>query len=136
MKYRLTNPDDLYKFQAKVKHLLETKPVVELTVPQIKRSINQNALLWLWMQFVADFRRELGEDRPKEFWYCQFMQLIPIYYDGTDVRKTSSYYTVAEMKYFLDNIFMFCQTEWGLDLPDPEDKKARDWFEYHGYKFD
>lgn len=136
MKYRLHNPDDLFKFNAKVKRLIENKSVVELTVPQIKRSIDQNALLWLWMQYVSDYQKEYGNDRPKEYWYCFFMQQIPIFYENTDVRKTSSYYTVSEMKYFLDNINIYCSSEWGVDLPDPEDKKARDWFEYHGYKLD
>jgi len=92
--------------------------------------------MWLWLTFIDKEKKNEGEIRCKEYWYAWFMQQYPIFYESSEVPKSSSNYDKEEMQQFLNNIDMHSSTEWGYELPDPNEKKAQDWFKYNGYNPD
>jgi len=136
MKFNLKNNIEVAKFQYWSKKVIDSQKLIEVKTKLLKRTLDQNALLWLWMEFVSITMSEYGDNKPKEFWYCYFMDIFPIFFNETAIRKTSSLYDIKEMTYFLNQIDIHTKTEWGFDLPNPDDKRLLEYFEQFGYKLD
>ena len=134
MKYNTSNPIEVFKLRNRVEKDIKQGVLVEYTKPKIKRSIDQNSLLWLWLDFLADALKEYGNDKSKEFWYCYFLAKYPVLFEKTNVPKTTSLFNRDEMTWFLEQIQIHCGAEFGVELPDPEDKKAKDFFKHFGYE--
>ncbi len=89
------------------------------------RSLSQNALLWKWYEtVVAELHDTTGQD--KEAIHDAFKQkfLKPKVTDALG-EVVTTYSTkgleTPEMSTFMDEIYAYCTTEWGLLLPLPGD---------------
>lgn len=90
-----------------------------------KRSLNQNALMWKWLNEVAGHVRDhtgMDSDDIHEFFKQKFLPSRIIEIAGETVEhRTTTKLTTAEMSEYMDAIYRFCTSELGLLLPLPEE---------------
>lgn len=86
-----------------------------------KRSVDQNALMWMWFSCIED---ETGTDKQDVHdYYCKKFLRRTVYFGGKEevvVRGTSRLNT-AEMTIFLNKVQADAATELGIRLPSPDD---------------
>ena len=87
-----------------------------------KRSIAQNDLMWMWLSCIE---RETGT--PKDDIYMYFCKRylwkwVTIGETRERIYVTSSKLNTEQMKTFLDHIQQDALHEFGIRLPDPEDR--------------
>ena len=85
------------------------------------RSIDQNALMWLWFTCIE---AETGTPRQDVHdYYCVRFLRRNISWNGMDrtVVEGTSKLTKERMTWFLDQIQADAKTEFGINLPQPED---------------
>jgi hypothetical protein len=104
---------------------------VEITERRIKRTISQNGLYWLWLTCIS---HETGNDKDNLHEYFKVKYLIPesriIFGQSIEVRTTTDLNTI-QFKYLLDNIQVFASTELAITLPDPNDKRWEEFYDYY-----
>lgn len=87
------------------------------------RSLSQNALMWLIFTHISF---ETGNDKMDLYLFC--LDRFPTFKDVIVLTRmklvqiTSSQFNTAQMKVFIDNIYVFFRSE-GFKLPDPEDQR-------------
>lgn len=107
--------------------------VLKLEKMVSKRSVSQNALLWLWMTACSQWWYEsTGVRYTKEQFKEYFARLfIPVTGpDGETIGRSTSELTTEEMTRFLDEIRLHVSEsdEWDhLQLPLPEEKMFDEW---------
>ena len=86
-----------------------------------QRTLSQNRLLWLWLNFIAE-QTGNGAEELKQFFQYNFLQSTTEIngHDVTIIRGTSTL-KKDEMKKFLDDICLWCAEELGMQLPQPEE---------------
>ena len=87
-----------------------------------KRSIAQNDLMWMWL---ACIERETGTPKDDIYmYYCKkyLCKVITIGERMEKIYNTSSKLNTEQMKTFLDHIQQDALHEFGIRLPDPEDR--------------
>lgn len=92
------------------------------------RSIEQNALMWLWFTCIE---RETGTSRQDVHdYYCRMFLLRHITFNGemTVVVGGTRNLTKDKMTEFLNAVQADAQVELGITLPKPEDKFFEDFF--------
>lgn len=87
-----------------------------------KRSIAQNDLMWMWLSCIE---RETGT--PKDDIYMYFCKkylwkVVTIGEHSERIYVTSSKLNTEQMKTFLDHIQQDSLNDWGIRLPNPEDR--------------
>lgn len=87
-----------------------------------KRSIAQNDLMWMWLSCIE---RETGT--PKDDIYMYFCKkylwkVVTIGENSERIYVTSSKLNTKQMKTFLDHIQQDALNDWGIRLPNPEDR--------------
>ena len=113
---------------------LELKKIytVEITERRIKRTISQNGLYWLWLQCIS---HETGNDKDDlhEFFKQKYLADETTLVLGKYVvtRKSTTNLNTVQFKYLLDSVQIFASTELAITLPDPEDKRWEDFFDYY-----
>jgi hypothetical protein len=104
---------------------------IEITERRIRRTISQNGLYWLWLQCIA---HETGNDKDDLHEYFKQKYLVRerkyIINQLVEVISTKGLSTV-QFKELLDNVQMFASTELAITLPDPEDKRWEEFFDYY-----
>lgn len=96
------------------------------------RSIEQNALMWLWFSCIE---HETGTPRQDVHdYYCQKFLRRTICWNGTDkmVVEGTSRQNKDRMTTFLNQVQADALTEFGIVLPNPEDRFFVDF--YNTYK--
>lgn len=93
-----------------------------------KRTLSQNALMWKWINEVADLvSRETGQDADDihEFFKAKFLpaagrKIVEIGGETVEHRTTTELST-ADMGRYMDAIYAFVVNELGILLPLPEE---------------
>jgi len=133
MKRKLLTELDREMVLAQIKRL-ELKKIytVEITERRIKRTISQNGLYWLWLQCIS---HETGNDKDDlhEFFKQKYLADETTLVLGKYVvtRKSTTNLNTVQFKYLLDSVQIFASTELAITLPDPEDKRWEDFFDYY-----
>lgn len=94
---------------------------VTITKAREPRSLDQNALMWLWFTCIE---AETGTPRQDVHdYYCVRFLRRNISWNGMDrtVIEGTSRLTKERMTWFLDQVQADAQTEFGINLPQPED---------------
>jgi hypothetical protein len=105
---------------------------VKVDVAKEKRSLDQNRLYWLW---VACIEQETGNDKNNlhEFFTLEFLPLIQqMVFKKLIYKRTST--TTLDTKQFteyLNKIQIYCSTELGLTLPNPEDVQFEHFYNHY-----
>jgi hypothetical protein len=104
---------------------------VEITERRIKRTISQNGLYWLWLTCIS---HETGNDKDDlhEYFKLKFIapEHITLFGEVQERRSTTGFNTV-QFKYLLDCVQVFASTELAITLPDPEDKRWEEFYDYY-----
>ena len=114
---------------------IETKAQWEKKKP---RSLNQNALMWLWFEAIAGlFNQQYGDDywnseRVHDF-FCDMFKKIEVTPDGKpySVPVRTSKFTKKQMTEFMNKIQSYIATEHGASVPLPDDEKYADFNEFY-----
>lgn len=97
-----------------------------------RRSVEQNALMWMWF---AELEREFGQ--PKEDFYLYYCKKFLMRHirlacgKETNVYDTSSSLDTKQMSEFLTKIQADAATEFGVALPTPADKYFEEFYQKH-----
>lgn len=114
---------------------LQTIPFGEWTIRlekvKKKRSLSQNAILWMWMTAIAkEWADATGQyytkEQFKEFFARKFIPVTGP--DGETVGGSTSTLTVEQMTEFLTNIHAWVAENLMINLPNAEDKFINDWY--------
>ena len=97
-----------------------------------KRSIDQNSLYWMWLTCIE---QETGNDKNDLHFhfrgeYLGVIKKVILGLEKYDLKSTTKLNT-SEFKQYLDKIQIFANTELGINLPNPEDKKFEDFKSYY-----
>ncbi len=87
-----------------------------------KRSIDQNALMWLWFTCIAD---ELGETKEKVHnYYCNKFLTCVDQFNGMQFYKSqrTSDLNQEQMRFFLEKVQEDAASEFGITLPSRDDE--------------
>ena len=98
-----------------------------------KRSIQQNDLLWMWMECIS---RETGTGKDDVYmYYCKkfLMKIITIGEKQEKIYNTSSKLNTEQMTDFLNKIQADAAQELGIRLPQPEDRFFEAFYQQYNY---
>lgn len=105
----------------------------EIKAVKVKRSLQQNRLMWAWLTCAE---KETGT--PKEDFYDYFCKrflsrVIRFNYGYEDtISTTSSHLNTKEFKEFLDKIKINLNVEFGINVPDPKDLGFEEFMKIYG----
>ena len=87
-----------------------------------KRTVDQNALMWLWFTCMEDETGTLKQDFHD--YYCKkFLRRIAVINGNEEiVVRTTSKLNTAEMTVFLNKVQADAASEFGIRLPSPDDQ--------------
>ena len=122
----ITKENGVVRMDGHVDDLLSTLRNGEyvLTVKRkaVRRSLSQNALMWMWYACIED---ETGQDRNDiHAHYCYKFLARPIEWNGQCeiVAGGTSSLSTEQMTEFLNKVQTDAATEFGITLPCPEDR--------------
>ena len=98
-----------------------------------KRSIQQNDLLWMWMECIS---RETGTGKDDVYmYYCKkfLCKVITIGEKQEKIYNTSSKLNTEQMTDFLNKIQADAAQELGIRLPQPEDRFFEAFYQQYNY---
>jgi hypothetical protein len=132
MKRKLLTELDRDMILAQIKRLdIKKVYTVEITERRIKRTISQNGLYWLWLQCLS---HETGNDKDEihEFFKQKYInpELKIIFDESVELRSTTELNTL-QFKSYLDNVQVFANTELAITLPDPNDLRWEEFYDYY-----
>lgn len=87
-----------------------------------KRTVDQNALMWMWFTCIEDETGTLKQD--VHDYYCKKFLRRVVSFNGKDevVVRTTSKLNTAEMTTFLNKVQADAAAEFGIRLPSPDDQ--------------
>ena len=109
----------------------EEKPyIAEIKRYREKRSLDQNALLWLWMTALE---KDSETGYTKDDFYQYFLEKFAPRKEvmGKYVIISTSKMDTKQMTEFLDNIQRFSLVELKFELPNPDDLKFEQFKNYY-----
>lgn len=110
--------------------VLSLEKPIRLTVEEVtkRRTLSQNALMWKWLNEVADKMAEYSGHTPEEihdFFKRKFLSPTLVTIAGETVeRYTTTKMNTAEMSAYMDRIYAFVTGECGIYLTLPEQAHA------------
>jgi hypothetical protein len=132
MKRKLLTELDRDMVISQIKRLdLKKVYTVDITERRIKRTISQNGLYWLWLTCVS---HETGNDKDDLHEFFKQKYLTPetiLVLDYTITRISTTNLNTVQFKYLLDNIQIFASTELAITLPDPNDLRWEEFYDYY-----
>ena len=132
MKRKLLTELDREMVISQIKRLdLKKVYTVDITERRIKRTISQNGLYWLWLTCIS---HETGNDKDDLHDYFKKKYLEPEdskLFGETFLRWSTRDLTSNMFKFYLDKIHGFASTELAITLPDPEDKRWEEFYDYY-----
>ena len=96
-----------------------------------KRSLSQNALLWVWMEVLSkEWAEATDEHYTKEQFKEMFARMFlpvttPI---GETIGGSTSTLTTEQMTEFLTNVQVYAAQNWGITLLNAEDRMFNEWY--------
>lgn len=96
-----------------------------------KRTIDQNRLMWLWF---ACIERETGTSKEDVHdYYCKKFLIRTANINGVEekIYSGTSKLTTLGMKDFLDKVQADASSEFGIQLPDPNDLHWKEFEEHY-----
>lgn len=95
------------------------------------RTLNQNALMWLWLKCIED---ETGTSSMEAYnHYCKkFLAYVNEW--GEEVYNTSSHLNTKQMAEFMQNIQADAAAELGISLPLPDDLYYQEFINEYKYR--
>lgn len=96
-----------------------------------KRSLNQNALLWVWMEVLS---KEWAEATDEHYTKEQFREMFARMFlpvttpTGETIGGSTSTLTTEQMTEFLTNVQVYAAQNWGITLLNAEDKMFNEWY--------
>ena len=133
MKRKLLTELDRDMVISQIKRLdLKKIYTVEITERRIRRTISQNGLYWLWLTCIS---HETGNDKDDlhEFFKQKYLadETTLVFGKYVVTRKSTTNLNTVQFKYLLDNVQIFASTELAITLPDPEDKRWEEFYDYY-----
>ena len=124
MKFKVTKPQDKRAVMAYLDRLPEGKTYnVTIARHRERRTMDQNRLLWLWVNCISD---ETGQDKDDlhEYFKQKFLGLDTKTLWGVQVYKPVSTASLDTLQFtqYLERIRAFAAAELGIELPDPQDQ--------------
>lgn len=86
------------------------------------RSINQNALMWMWFACIADTTGNTKEEVHDAYCYMFLSRPVTMGNRRGNIPMGTSKLNTEEMKEFLDKVQADAASELGITLPNPEDQ--------------
>ena len=96
-----------------------------------KRSLNQNALLWVWMEVLSkEWADAIDEHYTKEQFKEMFARMfLPVTTPtGETIGGSTSTLTKEQMTEFLTNVQVYAAQNWGITLLNAEDRMFNEWY--------
>lgn len=106
--------------------------VLSLVRPRQRRSLDQNALMWVWFTCIEE---ETGTDRQTVHdYYCTRFLSRTVSMAGKEcvIVTGTSGLDMEAMSAFLDKVQADAATELGIRLPSPEDREYEEFMNYYG----
>lgn len=124
MKFKVTKPQDKRAVMAYLDRLPEGKTYnVTIVRHRERRTVDQNRLLWLWVNCISD---ETGQDKDDlhEYFKQKFLGFDTKTLWGVQVFKSVSTASLDTLQFtqYLERIRAFAAAELGIELPDPQDQ--------------
>ena len=124
-------PNEFNRASDYLKLLLERGKTVKIEHITRSKTLSQNAYCWLCFTFVAD---ETGNSKEDIYRLCldMFKTHKEVEINGQIhlVPVSLSEMTKEQCSEFIDKFVVYLRSE-GFDLPDPEDKKAVDMYNWY-----
>lgn len=113
--------------------------VLTLTRFSKPRTDAQRGLMWLWFTAIADeWSEAYGRVFTKENVHDDYcLKFLPITLpNGRNIAGETKHLNTEQMSEFLNRVQADAQTEYGIQLPDPDDYNFALWAKMHGgYQF-
>lgn len=122
---------DLGRLDALIGTLSNGEYVLTITKRRERRTLSQNALLWMWLRCIAEDTGNTTDDLYDVFCSKFLRKRVEVNGDVVECCKTSSQLNTAEMTAFLDNIQVYAASELGITLPNPEDRNFEVFFQQY-----
>ena len=122
---------DLERLDAIIGTLSNGEYVLTITKRRERRTLSQNALLWMWLRCIAEDTGNTTDDIYSVFCAKFLSKRVIINGEAVECCKTSSQLNTAEMTAFLDNIQVYAASELGITLPNPEDRNFEVFFQQY-----
>lgn len=124
MKFKVTKSQDKRAVMAYLDRLPEGKTYnVTIVRHRERRTVDQNRLLWLWVNCISD---ETGQDKDDlhEYFKQKFLGFDTKTLWGVQVFKSVSTASLDTLQFtqYLERIRAFAAAELGIELPDPQDQ--------------
>lgn len=128
---------DYHSVEVAVNGWLQSCPngtyVLTLKRKQQRRSISQNALMWLWFSAIAEAWTEATDTafttQDVHDAYC--LQYLPKNTPKGRVAGSTSSLTTEQMTEFLNRVQADATAEYGITLPNPEEQYFEAWCEQY-----
>ena len=105
---------------------------VTIVITKEKRTLDQNRLYWLWLTCIA---QNTGNDKDNlhEFFILKYLQpeLIQVFEKLIYKRLSTTLLDTRRFTEYLNKIQLFANTELAIELPNPEDLKFAEFYEYY-----
>jgi len=128
-------PSEIDRLLLFIKKQFERSRAIKIETLTESKSLNQNRYAWLIFTHIAF---ETGSD--KNYIYHLFLKRFPTFQEGKNlageielVPISMSGFTKEQMSVFIDSVATEARSE-GYDIPDPEDKKAREMYDFYKSK--
>lgn len=133
MKFKVSNKADKQAVLAYLDKLVEGKSYdVTIVRHKERRTVDQNRLLWLWLNCISD---ETGQDKNDlhEYFKQKYLGFDTRTMFGVQVYKSVSTSSLDTKQFtqYLEHIQAFASTELGIYLPNPEDQYWNQFEEYY-----
>ena len=105
---------------------------VTIVITKEKRTLDQNKLYWLWLSCIA---KETGNDKDDlhEYFIYKYLnpELVQVFEKMIYKRLSTTQLDTKQFTEYLNKIQVFANTELAIELPNPEDLKFAEFFEYY-----
>lgn len=122
---------DLGRLDALIGTLSNGEYVLTITKRRERRTLSQNALLWMWLRCIAEDTGNTTDDLYSVFCAKFLRKRVIINGEAVECCKTSSQLDTYEMTEFLVHVQTFAALELGITLPNPEDQNFEVFFQQY-----
>ncbi|MDR1562292.1 MAG: hypothetical protein LBS54_04285 [Dysgonamonadaceae bacterium] len=127
----IQNVDALFQhFVNAVSTLRNGKYVIRIEKDVQRRTVDQNALMWLWFTCIED---ETGTNKQDvhDYYCARFLNRQVSFKDepSVTVSGSTSRLNTVSMSHFLDQVQADVASEFGIRLPNPDDIRWQDFYE-------
>lgn len=132
MKEKVSTEFDRQRVIGVIQRLDLSKPyTVTITQRKARRSLNQNALMWLWLTCIES---ETGNERNHlhDFFKRKWIQPKKVVIFGEEqIKYSTADLSTLQFSEYLDKLQAFAASELAIKLPDPADKHWDEFYEYY-----